>query len=107
GIPERKIVDYLQAFVGYNPSQATADRKPPQPDIVSGATVTVLVMGESVVRSALRVTRALQAGTKPGGTAQAVRVLDPAAGAIADWKSLVDEGAVRHLRLTIGEVNEA
>src|SRR5690606_17226119 len=36
GIPEQKVVDYLRAFVGYNPSRASADRKPPpQPDIVS------------------------------------------------------------------------
>ena len=72
GIPERKVVTYLNAFVGYNPLKATAaGRGPPQPDIVSGATVTVLVMGESVVRSAVRVTRALQAAEAPARTAGA------------------------------------
>jgi NosR/NirI family nitrous oxide reductase transcriptional regulator len=109
GIPEQKILTYLQSFVGYNPTRASAARqKPPQPDIVSGATVTVLVMGESVVRSALRVTRALQAGdAQAGGAAQAARVLDPQAGAVADWSTLSQEGAVRHLRVTIAQVNKA
>jgi NosR/NirI family nitrous oxide reductase transcriptional regulator len=108
GIPEHKIVTYLQAFVGYNPTRATAQsRKPPQPDIVSGATVTVLVMGESVVRSALRVTRALQAGATPAAAAPAARVLDLEAGAVAGWDALLKEGAVRHLRVSIGQVNKA
>jgi NosR/NirI family nitrous oxide reductase transcriptional regulator len=110
GIPEQKIVTYLQSFVGYNPVKATATgQKPPQPDIVSGATVTVLVMGESVVRSALRVTRALQAQSPAAaaGAAQAARVLDPQAGEVADWATLMKEGAVRRLRVTIGEVNKA
>jgi len=108
GIPERKIVTYLQSFVGYNPlTGAPSGQAPPQPDIVSGATVTVLVMGESVVRSALRVARALQAGGAQAGAVQTRRVLDPQAGRIVSWETLLEQGAVRNLRLTIGDVNEA
>ena len=109
GIPEHKVTTYLKSFVGYNPLQAiAANEKPPHPDIVSGATVTVLVMGDSVVRSAVRVGRALASG---GGGAAAVaapaRVVDDKAGEIADWPALLDAGAVRRLRLTVGEVNRA
>lgn len=117
GIPEHKIVTYLQSFVGYNPTKsAQTGQSPPQPDIVSGATVTVLVMGESVVRSALRVTRALQAGGMQAdgsqGASQAtpiqtMRVLDPKVDQKVDWKTLLEQGAVRNLRLTVGEVNKA
>jgi len=111
GIPEQKIITYLQSFVGYNPLKgAQSNQAPPQPDIVSGATVTVLVMGESVVRSALRVARALQAAgsqTAQAGAAQTMRVLDPEAGRVVDWKTLLEQGAVRNLRLTVGEVNKA
>jgi NosR/NirI family nitrous oxide reductase transcriptional regulator len=110
GIPEKKVVTYLNAFVGYNPTQAAAAGKgPPHPDIVSGATVTVLVMGESVVRSAVRVTRALQAGAasaSPAGPA-AARVVDAQAGAIEDWNALLKSGAVQHLHLSVGQVNKA
>jgi len=108
GIPEKRVVAYLAHFVGYNPLRAAAEgRGPPQADIVSGATVTVLVMGESVVRSAVRVARALHLGTAAAGVQAAARVMDPQAGAIADWPTLSRDGAVRHLHLTIGEVNKA
>ncbi|MBX3591296.1 MAG: regulatory protein NosR [Burkholderiaceae bacterium] len=108
GIPEKRVVAYLAHFVGYNPLRAAAEgRGPPQADIVSGATVTVLVMGDSVVRSAVRVARALHLGGAAAGAQAAARVIDPAAGTIADWPALLREGAVRHLRLTIGEVNKA
>jgi len=108
GIPEKRVVAYLAHFVGYNPLRAAAERRgPPQADIVSGATVTVLVMGESVVRSAVRVARALHLGTAAAGAQAATRVIDPQAGTIADWPTLLREGAVHRLRLTIGDVNKA
>ncbi len=108
GIPEKRVVAYLAHFVGYNPLRAaTEGRGPPQADIVSGATVTVLVMGESVVRSAVRVARALHLGTAAAGAQAAARVMDPQAGTIVDWATLLRDGAVRHLHLTIGEVNKA
>ncbi|MDY0068202.1 MAG: hypothetical protein RBS02_17705, partial [Steroidobacteraceae bacterium] len=108
GIPEQKIITDLQSFVGYNPLKGVqSNQPPPQPDIVSGATVTVLVMGESVVRSALRVARALQTDAAQQDQVQTMRVLDPEAGRIVDWKTLLEQGAVRNLRLTVGEVNKA
>ena len=113
GIPEKRVIDYMASFIGYNPLRAIATGQGmPHADIVSGATVTVLVMGESVVRSAIRVSRALQLGSGgAAGTAPAVqaaaRVIDPDAGSVSDWNALLDEGAVAHLRLTLGQVNEA
>lgn len=111
GIPEKRVVDYLASFIGYNPLRAAAEGKgPPHADIVSGATVTVLVMGESVTRSAVRVARALRllgAAASGSTAASAARALDPKAGSILDWKALLDEGAVRHMHLTVGEVNKA
>jgi len=107
GIPEKRVVAYLAHFFGYNPIRAAAEgRGPPHADIVSGATVTVLVMGESVVRSAVRVARALGLGAA-GPAAAAMRVIDPQAGAIADWPDLLHDGTVARLRLTVGEVNKA
>ncbi|HEY0879234.1 MAG TPA: FMN-binding protein, partial [Zeimonas sp.] len=109
GIPERRVVEYLSAYVGYNPLQASASGSgPPKADIVSGATVTVLIIGESIVRSAVRVSRALQLGAATGAAGPAPsRTLDPQAGGIADWNTLLEQGAVAHLQLTIGEVNRA
>ncbi len=117
GIPEQRVIDYLAPFVGYNPLQAAASGEgPPQADLVSGATVTVLVMGESVTRSAARVARLLgldgsqpAAGAGGGVAADAAvqkRVINPDAGAITGWQELLDQGAVSHLHLTVGEVND-
>lgn len=114
GIPEQRVIDYLAPFVGYNPLQAAATGAgPPRVDLVSGATVTVLVMGESVTRSAARVARLLgldgsqPAATAPAGEAPQARALDPEAGSITGWQELLDQGAVSHLHLTVGEVNDS
>ena len=59
---------------------AAGTAKPPQVDIVSGATVTVLVMGDSVVRSAVKLIRSgrLSGATSAGAApAAAKRALDP------------------------------
>ena len=64
GVPEKRIVQSLNTYLGFNPVRArAAGSGPPKADIVSGATATVLILGESVVRSANRVARRLQLGT--------------------------------------------
>ncbi len=112
GIPERRIVDALNKLIGHDMRPvATGAERPPQVDIVSGATVTVLVMSDSVVRSAVRLIRSGRLGT--GGQAAAaaapaaVKTLDLAKSEIRDWQSLLGDGSVRRLSLTVGEVNEA
>jgi NosR/NirI family nitrous oxide reductase transcriptional regulator len=110
GIPESRVLDYMQPFIGYNPVRATAEGSgAPDVDIVSGATVTVLVMGESVVRSAARVARELGLGGASAVSEQhrTARTVDPEAGEVTDWETLLGEGAIRRLVLTVGQVNEA
>lgn len=106
GIPEKRVIDYMAAFIGYNPLKAAAEGSgPPQVNLVSGATVTALVMGESITRSAVRVARLLGLGGAGQTAVAGARVLDSGAGAIEGWQRLLDEGAVTHLHLTVGEVN--
>lgn len=111
GIPEKRIVDSMNALIGKSMSAvATGAERPPQVDIVSGATVTVLVMGDSVVRSAVRLIRSgrLGAVTPAAGAAPpaVVKTLDMAKSEVRDWNTLLGDGSVRRLSLTIGEVNE-
>lgn len=48
----------LNGLIGTDLAQvASGAVKPPQAEIVSGATVTVLVMGDSIVRSAVKLIR--------------------------------------------------
>ncbi|MBO4221588.1 4Fe-4S binding protein [Bradyrhizobium neotropicale] len=111
GIPEPRIVAAINSLIGKDMKPiAQGAERPPQVDIVSGATVTVLVMGDSIVRSAVRLIRTGRIG---GGSAAAAalppvtKTLDLGKSEIRDWASLVGDGSVRRLHLTIGEVNEA
>ncbi|MGV8923430.1 MAG: 4Fe-4S binding protein [Thermomonas sp.] len=106
GIPEKRVVDYMASFIGYNPLKAVAEgRGPPHVDLVSGATVTALVMGESITRSSVRVARLLDLGDPGAASVQDTRALDPDAGTLQAWQQLLKEGAVKHLHLTVGEIN--
>src|SRR5690606_12232410 len=61
--------------------------------------------------AAVRVARALQLGSKEGAGAGAaaaeMRVVDAEASAPGDWNSLVEQGALTRMHLSIGEVNQA
>lgn len=112
GIPEKKVIASLNALIGQDLGRvADGGARPPQVDIVSGATVTVLVMGDSVVRSAVRLIRSGRLGTVPGeaqpAAAAEIREVDLSKNELRDWQSLIGDGSVRSLRLTVGEVSEA
>ncbi len=114
GVPEQRVVEALNKLIGtkIGPIAAGAER-PPQPDIVSGATVTVLVMADSIVRSAVRLIRTgriAAAGSDTAsraGAATQVQTVDMDAPAGRDWHSLLGDGSIRRLRLSVGDVNDA
>ncbi|OAF19308.1 NosR/NirI family protein [Bradyrhizobium neotropicale] len=113
GIPEARIVGAMNSLIGKDMKPvASGAEHPPQVDIVSGATVTVLVMSDSIVRSAVRLIRTGRVGA--GGAAAASAALPPVTktldlerSEVRDWASLVGEGSIRRLHLTIDDVNQA
>jgi NosR/NirI family nitrous oxide reductase transcriptional regulator len=111
GIPQEKVVAALNSLIGKDLGRVAAGQeKIPQVDIVSGATVTVLVMGDSVVRSAVKLIRSGRLGewSGAGGASTApAKVVDMSLSEIRDWNSLVGDGSVRALKLTVGEVTQA
>jgi NosR/NirI family nitrous oxide reductase transcriptional regulator len=112
GIPEAKVVAALNSLIGKDLGRvASGGERPPQVDIVGGATVTVLVMGDSIVRSAVKLIRSGRLGGGIGGAAAQTpaqkREVDLAKQEARDWQSLVGDGSVRSLRMTVGEVTEA
>jgi NosR/NirI family transcriptional regulator, nitrous oxide reductase regulator len=113
GIPEARIVAALNSLIGKDMKPvASGAENPPQVDIVSGATVTVLVMSDSIVRAAVRLIRTGRIG---GGGATAAstalpavtKTLDLEHGEVRDWASLIGDGSVRRLHLSVGDVNDA
>ncbi len=112
GIPEARVIAAINGLIGKDMTLvASGTERPPKVDIVSGATVTVLVMGDSVVRSAVRLMRSGRLGPagQPGATAPPARErkVDLQRSEVRDWESLVGDGSIRRLHLTIGEVSEA
>lgn len=111
GIPQAKVVAAVNSIVGKNLAGVAAGTEhPPQVDIVSGATVTVLVMSDSIVRSAVSLIRSGRLNESGAVTAVAspdVRKLDLSKDKVTDWQTLLGDGSIRSLHLTVGEVSKA
>jgi NosR/NirI family nitrous oxide reductase transcriptional regulator len=112
GIPQEKVVAALNSLIGKNLGRVAAGQEQlPQVDIVSGATVTVLVMSDSVVRSAVKLIRSGRLGQTGAGaagpSAAPAMIVDTAVSGTSDWATLIGDGSVRSLRLTVGEVTKA
>ncbi len=113
GIPEKKILDFIEAYKTLDTARiagaSPGDNAPPA-DIVSGATVTVLVIDDSIRRASVRVARLLGlAGlsiiTKK--TATIKKTVTRTMNDIKDWETMTGEGSVRRLKLSVGDINAA
>lgn len=112
GIPEKRVMEAVNKLIGADMgSVAQGNARAPQVDIVSGATVTVLVMGDSIVRSATKLIKGGRLGAQGTAIAPvaplAAKTVDTGKNEIRDWQSLVGDGSVRRLILSVGEVNTA
>src|SRR5262249_50573632 len=110
GIPPERNAGFIKGYIGRDVLQIATNALAARPevDIVSGATVTVTVIADSIIRSAIRVARAMKVGGVSGAAAAApAREIDPAHSAPQDWTSMLDDGSVRRLNVSVGEVTEA
>lgn len=113
GIPESKITAVTEKYAGLDLiAEAAAGGSAHDLDIVSGATVTIIVIDDSIVRAGLKVARALGlGGLEPelASSGPTKKLLMPSGDdvAISDWQSLAGDGSIRSLRLDIGQVNAA
>jgi len=110
GIPEAKIKKLVAGYQGLDlVAEANSGGTSHEVDIISGATVTVMVIDDSIIRSGLKVARALGlGGLAPETAATGPRFeIDPEATALADWLTLEGDGTLRRLSLDVGQVNAA
>jgi len=110
GIPEAEVVDAIDSLVGTDVAAVAEGREPlPRVDIVSGATVTVLVMGDSVLKSAIAVQRQGRMAQAPPAaqTTAPARKLREGPAEARPWDDLVADGSVGHLALSVADVNDA
>ena len=112
GIPEEKIRAVIDHFRGTDiRAIAAGTAQETKPDIVSGATVTVLVIGDSILRSALKVVQARGLGqpaaTVAGAAAPVVTTVDLGKSEVEDWQTLLGDGSIRRLHLSVADINDA
>ena len=110
GIPQAKIDALAQSYIGVDlVAEAQSGGESHDLEIISGATVTVMVIDDSIVRAGLKVARALGlGGLAPDAAATGPAFeLNPDATAAADWTTLEGDGTLRRLSLDVGQVNAA
>lgn len=113
GIPQEKIDRFIQGYVGLNPTKNPPASGETPSEIVSGATVTVVVIGDSILRSARTVTAALakQSGQAVSALPENIRTRPhrlpaPDKDHIQSWQQLLDSRALGRLHLRVGEINK-
>lgn len=110
GIPDAKIKALAASYIGTDlaAEASAAGTGGHKLDIISGATVTVMVIDDSIVRSGIKVARALGLGGLKVSEASGPRTeVNPDATAAADWTTLLGDGSIRSLNLDVEQVNTA
>lgn len=109
GIPDAKIKALVADYVGLDlVAEATSGGESHDLNIISGATVTVMVIEDSIVRSGLKVARALGLGGLKATVESGPQVeVNPDAVAAPDWLALEGDGTLRRLSLSVAQINAA
>jgi NosR/NirI family transcriptional regulator, nitrous oxide reductase regulator len=109
GIPNSKMITLTEGYKGLDlKAEAASGGDAHDLDIISGATVTIMIIDDSVVRAGIKVARALGLGglapQVDGGPSRQVNLdLDE----ISDWTTLSGDGSIRRMTLDVGQVNAA
>lgn len=109
GIPEAKIKAVIGKYSGLDlKKEAVSKGSAHDLDIVSGATVTVTVIDDSLIRSGIKVAKALGLAGFAGQEAKApAKLLDPAKDQPTDWQTLAGNGSVRRFLVDVADINKA
>ncbi|NEN76235.1 regulatory protein NosR [Pelistega sp. NLN82] len=116
GIPEEKVNVFIQHYIGLN-----FVKNPPQTgkapaDIISGATVTLMVINDSIQRSVKRLTQQYKLGSADVALSSSSatvttqettekRVINEDKQDILTWDELLAQKAVQELYLSVADVN--
>ena len=110
GIPDSKIQALAADYAGLDlVAEAASGGTAHDLEIIAGATVTIMVIDDSVVRSGLKVARHLGLGglSAPDAPSGPAFEINPDATAASDWMTLEGNGTLRRLSLDVGQVNAA
>jgi NosR/NirI family nitrous oxide reductase transcriptional regulator len=109
GIPEAKVRAVIDGYAGLDlKAEVASGGSSHDLDIISGATVTIMVIDDSLVRSGIKVARLLGlGGLAPAAASGPQREINMSMEAGNSWEQLTGDGSVRQLLLTVGVINDA
>ncbi|HBZ45276.1 MAG TPA: regulatory protein NosR [Maritimibacter sp.] len=109
GIPDSKIKALVADYRGLSlVDEAAAGGSGHDLEIISGATVTIMVIDDSIVRSGLKVARQLGlGGLSPEVDTGPKYTINEDAEAPESWMTMEGNGTVRRLSLDVGQINAA
>ncbi len=109
GIPNSKMVKLTEGYAGLDlKAEAESGGDAHDLDIISGATVTIMIIDDSLVRAGIKVARALGlGGLAPQMDHGPRREVDTSKEILADWHTLAGDGSSRRLTLDVGQINAA
>lgn len=110
GIPEHKIKTMIESYRGLDiVAEAAAGGTGHDVDIISGATVTIMIIDDSIVRSSIKVARALELGGLNNDAANTgpTHELNMEMRDVHDWSLMAGDGTLRRMTLEIGQINQA
>ncbi len=113
GIPVSKVDHFIDGYIGLNPTKNPPKAGSTPSEIVTGATVTVVVIGDSIVRSArvIAADMAKKSGVPAATTTDSTqtrphRLLNMDKQEVLSWEQLINENLVQKLHINVGQANE-
>ena len=111
GIPVKKVHDFIDKYVGLNVLEiAKTGKDDRELDIVSGATVTIMIIDDTIVRAAIRVMRTRGVGGLVDASADKNRVTYSVREELDEklnWMTMLGDGSVRRRMISVGDINAA
>ena len=112
GIPEQELFDFAAAYEGLSVTDkvrvgAGNNEDVINVDVVAGATVTVMVVNEAIMRSARKVAQVLEIAGLSEQAKIPPATIKPDVFEKADWTKLTGDGSIRRLMLIEGDIDKA
>ena len=112
GIPERHLFDFASQLLGAKVTEHIVVGQSGKSgvrsiDSLSGATVTVMVVNEVIMRSAKKVARLLGIAGMSATNIVLPATIKPNVFTEANWEQLMGDGSIRHLELNYAEVDKS
>ena len=110
GIPEERITHVLKDYEGLDVGELIRGTQKHQVDAVSGATVTIMVMDDNILRSAIKVARKYGLSglkEKIKQSSGPVASINTDLNIIKNWKELLAEGSIQLLKISLKQINNA